>query len=339
MRTSKNRPRQAKGSANWIYLLIIAFFYLMLSWVYLSQPEWSAAILLVPGWMWLFPGLIAASWFMFTPLANRKRARAQCFASLLLFTVVAVPEPASLVLGWGRQAYSMVKAPPLSVEIVSINCAGGSQDAARYALLRSPEILLLQESPGQEHLARLAREFAGDDKAIAWGLDASVIAKGKPVGDPLTGKFYTALKVETPSMGEVWAVSVRLLTPSIDVMFPNPQSFKVQRENREIRREQMRELAELVRKLKQDGVPVIVGGDFNTPAYDRILRDNLEGMYDAFVRTGRGHGNTIETETPLHRIDMIWLSSDLKAAKTVAVVNPHSDHRMVAVRVAAIQGE
>ena len=339
MRTKQKRPRQAKGSANWIYLLIIAFFFLVLSWVYLSQPEWSAAILLIPGWMWLFPGLIAASWFMFTPLANKKKARSQCFASLLLFMVVAVPEPVSLVLGWGRQAYSMVKAPTHSVEIVSINCAGGSQDAARYALLRSPEILLLQESPGKDDINKVAREFAGDDKATAWGLDASVIAKGKPVGDPVTGKFYTALKVDTPNLGEVWAVSVRLLTPSIDVMFPNPQAFKVQRENREIRREQMRELAELVRKLKQDDVPVIVGGDFNTPAYDRILRDNLEGLNDAFIRTGRGHGNTIETETPLHRIDMIWLSRDLKAIKTVAVVNPHSDHRMVAAGVAAIVGD
>ncbi|MGK0187875.1 MAG: endonuclease/exonuclease/phosphatase (EEP) superfamily protein YafD, partial [Verrucomicrobiales bacterium] len=72
------------------------------------------------------------------------------------------------------------------------------------------------------------------------------------------------------------------------------------------------------------------GGDFNSPAGDRVYFSLRGNFTDSFYAVGTGWGNTVMNRYPVHRIDQIWASSDaLVPVRSRAVPTEHSDHRMV----------
>jgi vancomycin resistance protein VanJ len=76
-------------------------------------------------------------------------------------------------------------------------------------------------------------------------------------------------------------------------------------------------------------VPLIVGGDFNAPAGDRIYRALPPRLRSTFRDGGKGWGNTVLNDFPIARIDQIWASDHFRTATVVARKTVNSDHRMV----------
>lgn len=83
---------------------------------------------------------------------------------------------------------------------------------------------------------------------------------------------------------------------------------------------QMRKAAEIARRIRTDSLPVIIAGDFNTPAFGPIYRLYAEMLQDAHVAAGSGLGHTFPADTrnplaffhPWLRLDQVFASSDWK---------------------------
>ncbi len=94
------------------------------------------------------------------------------------------------------------------------------------------------------------------------------------------------------------------------------------------RARQAEALAQHLQSLPET-VPVILGGDFNAPAGDRIFRLFAPRLRDAFPEADIGWGNTVTNETPVSRFDQVWVSPRIRVAAVISKRTRHSDHRIV----------
>lgn len=221
------------------------------------------------------------------------------------------------------------------LRVVSLNCAGGSAAAAKEAGEQGADILLLQETPGPKEIVSVSGEIFGKDGGSAPGLDGSIIARGTVTPLPLEGKAgldFTPAKVTLPSGRVLYVISLRLTPPVFRMDLWNPDCWRVQTRNRQIRREQMLGIANYLKTLPPDAV-VLLGGDFNAPARDAIFRDlAARQLTDAFAASGRGWGDTIINDLPFHRIDQIWSDARyLRPLHATVRQTVNSDHRMLIV--------
>ncbi len=75
-----------------------------------------------------------------------------------------------------------------------------------------------------------------------------------------------------------------------------------------------RQVEIIVSHIRQSPYPVIITGDFNdTPVSYTYRQLRNQGLDDAFVRSGRGIGNTYVARLPFFRIDYILHSSELES--------------------------
>jgi endonuclease/exonuclease/phosphatase (EEP) superfamily protein YafD len=341
-----------------------------LSFCYHWQPDSCAAVTLWPAWVWLAPGLFLAAlgW-------SRRGKRAVGAVALvwLLYLLGFAEEPRSLVR-WvvshagGDSGLARRPAPtapddlPGVLRVVSLNCAGGSEEAAAEVEQYQPDLVLLQETPGRKEVEELARRLFGKEAGVAWGMEASILARGpvRPVslprslsmfltqaqvrlapgreddqgtrrqGDKETEKITLSpsLPVTLSGVEEVEVFSLRLSPPASPPELWSPADWRQQAAARRARREQVREIVRQTEALPSE-VPVIVGGDFNAPARDAIFRLLRPRLHDAFAEGGRGWGHTVLNDTPMLRIDQVWVSDHFRAVAVVARRTQRSDHRMV----------
>ena len=74
----------------------------------------------------------------------------------------------------------------------------------------------------------------------------------------------------------------------------------------------------------------IVAGDFATPPGDDVFRPlKKAGLLDAFHVAGQGIGNTYPSDTPVLRLNQVWISPDATLLKTSSKRSFHSDHRIL----------
>lgn len=253
-------------------------------------------------------GLIFCLW------CYRKSARGRWLWPLLWFTA------------WCWLADEAQMASPLNsskftgLKIVSLNCAGGSVEAAAEALQEDPDIILLQESPSKPELERL---FQGKYHGV-WGLDASIWTKEKLRALPIPKGTSNYVLGETDS-GTI-ICSLRLAPPVLRFDYWNPECWQEYAEAR-IRRKQ--ELDQIVGALPKPrrGKLIIIGGDFNTPSDPYVQMDLEKIVDDSYRMGGMGWGKTAVNPWPFVRIDQIWLN---RAEVTNYVKETrNSDHCMV----------
>jgi endonuclease/exonuclease/phosphatase (EEP) superfamily protein YafD len=79
--------------------------------------------------------------------------------------------------------------------------------------------------------------------------------------------------------------------------------------------------------------PLIVGGDFNVPAFDGCLSPLRNRLIDTFAVAGRGWGHTVLNDLPLFRIDQVWISVGLQCDSVRAFQSENSDHRLVVCKL------
>ncbi len=194
-----------------------------------------------------------------------------------------------------------------------------------------PDIVLLQESPGRKTVQKLGKDLFGSEAGVVRGVDASLIARGSVTPAALPASLQSAFvqaRVRLTSGTEVEVFSMRLVPAVFRLDLWSPGRWREQSENRRGRRDQLRAVANRFGSIP-DGVPVILGGDFNAPQSDAVFRLLRPRLHDTFLEGGRGWGNTIVNDIPCLMIDQVWASGAFLAASVVARRTRNSDHRMV----------
>ena len=296
---------------------------------YWRRPDSCAAITLWPVWAWALIGLLV------TGLAwDRRAKRAVGGVALLwlLFLVVFAEEPSSLVRfgAWPDPDWVAARQQGRGLRVVSLNCSGGSAAAAAEVARYHPDIVLLQESPSRENVRALGRRLFGSEAGVVWGIDGSIIARGRArqIPAPRDTSILTMTHVRLSSRIEANVISVRLVPPEIRIDLWSPSCWRDHAANRRARRGQVAEAMKAIEGLPRS-VPLIVGGDLNAPAGDAAFWPLRRRLKDTFREAGKGWGNTVLNDAPALRFDQVWASDDLRACAVVARKTRHSDHRMV----------
>lgn len=329
----KPSPLLTRGRA---FLHGLSFALLVIACLaYLFRPDWAAALTLFPFGLWGIGGgfLTLAAW-------SRQRKR-RGFALLIFWTLsvlVFAEEPTSLLRGFlpVEAAWREARNKGEGVRVVSLNCAGGSMEAAREVIAYHPDIVLLQESPPKSQTLTLAGEYFGAEGNILAGMDASLVVHGTLTLLPLPrseSRYFVLAKATLKSGRELYLLSLRFLPPVAREDLWNPDCWQQQKKNREDRRLQMEEITRRIQATIPADAPLILGGDCNAPQGDAIFRLLRPRLHDAFAEGGRGWGNTAINDFPVLRIDQIWLSRHFRALRVRAHQTEHSDHRLVACDV------
>jgi len=84
-----------------------------------------------------------------------------------------------------------------------------------------------------------------------------------------------------------------------------------------------------------DGAPVLITGDFNQEPHSPAIRIMEEGYTDLWKVCGEGEGFTFNAETPIRRIDYLFVRKGAleDCSKAFVPTSTASDHRPLAARI------
>jgi len=309
------RSQQAVWGAFLVSVLVLALF--------LFHPDALAALTVFPTECWLLAGILG----QWTLLRHRCRPGWILTSGIwTLFALVCVEASSSFPRTLFRPVAS--SGFPERLRIATLNCSGESQ-ALSDILPHRPDLILIQESQGRGALTAWARVLFGDEAAVVSGRDCAILARGslQTLPEQREGTAVHALW-ELPDGRILQVTSLRLTTPPVRFDFWTPGFWK------EFWRTRRRQRQELL-AIRQQGTsqaalcPVILGGDFNSPAgdaIDEVLTD--VSLSDCFRRAGRGWGKTITSAFPFHRIDRVFVSAGLQVLDCRAFATQHTDHRL-----------
>jgi vancomycin resistance protein VanJ len=323
-------PRLGRLEAIFVGLSLAILIATSLAFAY--RPDAAYALTVWPAWAWPIAG-----WIALIPAVRRNRRQNRVAGGTavlwLLFLLVFSEEPRSLLrLGaWPTGSWLAARQEGRALRIVSLNCAGGTEEAALELKRFEPDIACLQESPSRASSTLLAQSVCGPSSGRAWGPDGSILAAGSVVQADLPPEetiFFTHATVRTKSGREVEVFSARLLPSVLRFDIWSPSAWREYADNRHARMEQMRIMATRINAVPTNR-PIILAGDFNAPQGDAIFHLLRPRLRDAFGEAGRGWGNTIVNDYPLLRIDQIWISKELRAEVVFAQKTENSDHRAV----------
>lgn len=294
----------------------------------LIQPDWLAPIILVPTWFWLLPGLSLASCGFDR---DHKRRFLTALVAWCSFAWFFVDETRSLLRPKSTASSSgkLIQPERNSIRVITLNCSVGQTRCVEELAAWKPDIVLLQESPGENQLTQLTGAVVGNNGACLHGGDVSILARGRLQSrflDP--SSHFIQAEVELPNGIRIEVLSTRLSPPVPRIDFWMPGFWSDHWEKRVEHRQQVLEIME---HLENVPTPrhLIVGGDFNAPPHDGALFPLQARLADAFRSGGRGWGATGTNEYPLFRVDQIWISDTLQAESVTAERTQYSDHRMV----------
>lgn len=311
------------------WLLVFSFAMgLLLTLCYLIQQDSLAAVVLVPPWFWMIPA-------SFTLLVSFRRWRSALFRVTLVLAIVFlllfVEQSQSLLrlTSWPTESWRKLCKDDRCLRVVSLNCGDGGIRSLREVADGNPDLVLIQESPSEESVREVAQELYGEEAFILYGWNSSIVGRGEMREQFIVvSDHFVHVRVKLNAGQEIDVVSLRLSAPVARLDFWSPGFWQDHRDARQKHREQIEEL--LVHLEDQpNSSRIIVGGDFNAPAYDAALWPLREHFQETFSEAGRGWGGTGSNEYPLFRVDQIWVSDEFRIGATYSVKTVHSDHRMV----------
>lgn len=307
--------KKLKGIQIWRCLSLAWLLFLSVAYYWPSDALY--AITIWPPFVWAGLAFVLS----FAGL-RRHRSRSQIF--LLVSWIV-------FWIGFGEEKHfalnriSVVK--EVQWKVITLNCAGGSFEAAEEAFELTPDILFLQESPSRPELEKLAARYYKTGYQVLWGVDASIIVKAGSLRSIVEDMAHTTAVYQTQDGESVILCSLRLSPPVFRLDYWNPDCWRAYAVNRELHRKELADINYSVWS-QTDTFDVIVAGDFNwTP--DSEMRKILLDLSPI----SNGSGYTAVNEFPLARIDQIWASSRFRA-KSKAIRTKNSDHRMVVCEIA-----
>lgn len=292
-------PYLSRRSLHWGLQLVVA---VSLTLAYWFQPDWLAGLTIFPAPCWLVAGLIGlyCSQPRFTEppaeaesLTPTSRLRLWHLAGLiwLMFALLHVQESRSLIRSMFPVAAAREGHIPL--RLVTLNCGDGGARGVEDLIPLRPDLVFVQEGPSRAALESWAQALWGEDGHVAWGVDCSLLGRGRLL--PVTtkdGHFTGADWSPEPNL-RLRVVSLRLAPPPVrfDVW-----SGDYWRADWNLRQQHRRELWDVSRYIRSSQMPCIVAGDFNSPAGDppeKFL--SVLGMRDAHDLAGRGGGTPSPT--------------------------------------------
>lgn len=301
------------------------------------QPDRFAAFTVIPVWIWGSIGLLLSSsaFLLF-------RAKLSLFATAVwTITVLLVADETRALARIGSDP--LEPGPPSRFEgrdvvrVATINRAGSNENFSELIVRHQPDIVFIQEISHPYRLRQLNQtlfEGKGDyryDKHTRCGLVVrGVIEHHIPNPRELPYRNQQA-RVKLPSGRRIELVNVHLQAASTDLNLWRRDCWRAHHHNRQRRRV---EIAFTLQKLEKTNInpripAVIIAGDFNAPAGDRVFRILEEDFSDTFGEAGSGWGNTYHRSFPLLRLDYIFASQAFQTARSKAVRIKESDHRMV----------
>ncbi len=299
--------------------------------VYALRPTGWDPITIWPFVFWVWPGVI----FGLASLSGQAKRRSLLVAAAWLVAIVAIcEEPRALLRTVGHRAGERWRAAQVegrALRVVSLNCCGGSVAAAREALAQDPDILLLQERPGDHELRALIE--GKSEWRMAASFDAAVLVRGELKALPITARenvFLCLTRVRPVRLDppqELVVASLHLSLPATRADIWRPSTWREAEDTRQVRANQMQVVATYAAEAR--GELTIFGGDFNTPGGDGLFRPLRAHLRDAFPEAGLGWPNTMVNDAPVSRIDQVWMSPHLQATTLRVLPTENSDHRMV----------
>ncbi|MCO5295446.1 MAG: endonuclease/exonuclease/phosphatase family protein [Fimbriimonadaceae bacterium] len=323
-KTPARAPSRSGLIAAWLSVLVAG----ALSAVYALEPEGLYALTVWPAWVWLPLALVTTLWAF-------RRSRLHGFIPLvvwLAFAIVFVDEAKPLL----RSVLPSPETPANAISVASLNCEAGSGAALVEAISQPDTLVLLQESPYPALVRQLAETVWGKEGwGVVTGLDASIFAQGKLEALELpakTSNFVAAKWTRPKDPSPVYVVSLRLSPPVLRFDYWNPECWAAYARDKRSRTKELAEIVSYLRRLPPDA-PLIVGGDFNSPP-DRTIEALLRaGFVDTFEEAGRGWGATGTNDTPVVRVDQIWVRRGMGVVAAGSHKSHSSDHRMATATV------
>ncbi len=284
-------------------------------------------MLVLPRWLWIAPGLLLAllGW-----TRKRKRIANLALALWCLYTIFFVQELRSLIR-FHHSVADTTRGSDMNLRVISLNCAGGNEQAAGEVAQYNPDVVLFEETPLRPIIQRIAPKILGPEAENLSGSDVTIVTRGKltPVAmENAQSAPFSHARVQLASGLEVDVFAVRLQPYGIRADLWSPDCWREQCANRKRQRAQFEWIAREVAKVPGD-VPVILGGDFNLPAGDKLFRILPARIRDTFRTAGHGWGDTLVNDFPFIRIDQIWCDEHFRPVSTVVRRTVNSDHRMV----------
>ena len=315
--------RNVKNHFSRMLLAISILLCIFLFTCYAYRFDTCAAITAFPAWSWIIPGFILTA---FGSIKVKKRIPAIIFSLWIIVIIFLADETKSIIRTPLRPKYEEDM-----IRIISLNCGGGNYDAAKEISPYNPDIVLLQETPTKNQTETLTKYLFGTEGNFVWEIDTSIITNGKIISSnaPDDLRLFTAhARVRFKSGLEVKLISLRLAPPPMLFDLWSSDCWKTYSSDRQSKCNQVSAIRTALDSLPLD-FPVIAGGDFNVPAGDGSLSALEHRLHDTFLEGGRGWGNTVTNDIPVHRFDQVWASNHFKAIDVVAKKTEHSDHRMV----------
>jgi endonuclease/exonuclease/phosphatase family metal-dependent hydrolase len=94
------------------------------------------------------------------------------------------------------------------------------------------------------------------------------------------------------------------------------------------------EILPVLTLARDAGSLVLIGGDFNSTPESMVQADvRAGGLRDAWLACGRGDGFTYPADTPVKRIDYLYLTGATTCSRAEVVETTASDHRPLLVTV------
>lgn len=332
--TGTTRPRFWSGLCLFFDSIILLVPALLLA-LFLIRPTELAALTVIPTECWIIGGLflqVATLW------AWRRRAWWIANAVWVAFAILLIEPLFSVPRALIVSSEQDTAAPKIC--IVTLNCWTGRSDVLDAIKVQQPDVVLLQESPGRQALENWTKELFGENGAALWGRDTSIIARGSlsPIETPPDAAFVHAIWQPHGDF-RCHVISLRLWPQPVRFDFWKQEYWQSFANVRTIHNQEMAIVTARVDSAIRDGLPVIVGGDFNNPAGDPAESAlPKRGLHDHFRQAGTGWGKTITDEFPFHRIDRIWTSPTISPSDVIVVPHVGSDHRLVRSR-ATVQTE
>ena len=302
----------------------------LIALVFYWQPDACAAVLVLPRWMWIAPGLVLAA------LGWTRQCKRIAVAAAVVWVIYGLAFTQELP-GLLRVRHSVSSKweaahnSGMALRVISLNCNGGNERAAAEVAQYRPDIVLFEESPLRPILEGMTHDLLGPQAESFCGYDVSMMARGKisalPVENPESAPFKHA-RIHFDSGREVEVFVVRLQPYNIRVDLWSPDCWRAQRRIRERQRGQFERIKQALDRVPKD-VPVVLGGDFNLPAGDRMFSILNGRISDAFRKAGSGWGDTLDDDLPVLRIDQIWCDEHFRPVLVRAQTTQNSDHRMV----------
>lgn len=283
-------------------------------------------MLVLPRWLWVVPGLILAvlGW-----TRQRKMMAIISIILWLLYIIFFAQEIRSVIRFLHHSASDPRNGPALRV--ISLNCNGGNEKAAAEVGDYHPDLVFFEESPLRPVVKAMATQLLGPQAESLCGSDVSIVARGKltpiAVEYPESAPFAHA-RIQFASGPTVEVFAVRLQPYNIRADLWSLDCWRKQCKIRQQQRSQFERLEREIAKIPSD-VPIIIGGDFNLPAGDRLFDGLRSRLGDTFRQSGHCWGDTLDNDLPVLRIDQIWCDRHFQITSVEARPTQNSDHRMV----------